>query len=230
MRALVCVPSVSDVVGAGGVAPRWRGYVGELEAAGWAVELWCVDSADAQRRIPRCVHPFFPLTLTDLPSVPWMWALRRALRSRRPDVVVVTDLFNDVPVALLAAACAVPLAYSLHTDGSKLPGGVPALASLSQAVTSRLAARRRRRALRASSSSAASARPAVSTGTVPSPATTSFLRRRLQKPSPTRAQSCWAAAPLAKTGASRRTSGDGARRSASTSSCAAAKRRRKAGR
>ena len=40
-----------------------------------------------------------------------------------------TDLFNDVNIALLCRAARVPLLYSIHTDGSKLPGGVPSLAS-----------------------------------------------------------------------------------------------------
>ena len=67
-RALIAVPSITDVVGAGGVAPRWRGYARELEASGWVVDLWTVDAADASQRIPRCVHPFFPKTLTDVRS------------------------------------------------------------------------------------------------------------------------------------------------------------------
>ena len=64
-RALLAVPSVTDVVGAGGVAPRWRGYVRELESRGWVVDLWTVDAPEPEQRIPRCVHPFFPKTLTD---------------------------------------------------------------------------------------------------------------------------------------------------------------------
>ena len=67
-RALIAVPSITDVVGAGGVAPRWRGYARELEASGWVVDLWTVDAAGASQRIPRCVHPFFPKTLTDVRS------------------------------------------------------------------------------------------------------------------------------------------------------------------
>ena len=70
-----------------------------------------------------------------------MCALWARFASFQPDVMVVTDLFNDVNLALLCRAARVPLVYSLHTDGSKLPGGVPAAASLSQAVTARLSAR-----------------------------------------------------------------------------------------
>ena len=71
-----------------------------------------------------------------------MVALWRRFESFRPDVMVVTDLFNDVNLALLCHAAGVPLVYSIHTDGSKLPGGVPAAASASQAITAALSKRR----------------------------------------------------------------------------------------
>ena len=77
-RVLVAVPSTTDVVGAGGVAPRWANYVNELRRSGWLVDLWTVDSQEASQRIPRVVHPFFPRTLTDAPSAPA--ASRRAGR------------------------------------------------------------------------------------------------------------------------------------------------------
>ena len=70
-----------------------------------------------------------------------MFRLWRRFRAARPDVVIITDLFNDVNLALLCRAARVPLVYSLHTDGSKLPGGVPAAASASQMLTARLATR-----------------------------------------------------------------------------------------
>ena len=187
-RALIAVPSVTDVVGAGGVAPRWRGYTRELEASGWVVDLWTVDAADAGQRIPRCVHPFFPKTLTDAraprprardsrresrppqaPSPTWMWALWRRFAQFRPDVMVVTDLFNDVNLALLCRAARVPLVYSLHTDGSKLPGGVPAAASLSQAITAALSAR-------CATTSESFARVLAERGVVPSAAALAHYR------------------------------------------------------
>jgi len=140
-RCLLAVPSVTDVVGAGGVAPRWGNYLRELKTNGWVVDLHTVDAADYEQRIPRVVHPFFPKTLTDAPSATWMFRLWRRFRAARPDVVIITDLFNDVNLALLCRAARVPLVYSLHTDGSKLPGGVPAAASASQMLTARLATR-----------------------------------------------------------------------------------------
>jgi glycosyltransferase involved in cell wall biosynthesis len=140
-RVLVAVPSTTDVVGAGGVAPRWANYVNELRRSGWVVDVWTVDAQDEEQRIPRVVHPFFPRTLTDAPSSLWTMRLWRRLRSeQRPRCVVVTDLFNDVNIALLCRAARVPLLYSIHTDGSKLPGGVPSLASASQACTAYLSA------------------------------------------------------------------------------------------
>ena len=140
-RVLVAVPSTTDVVGAGGVAPRWANYVAELRRSGWLVDVWTVDAQDEGQRIPRVVHPFFPRTLCDAPSSLWTMRLWRRLRSeKRPRCVVVTDLFNDVNIALLCRAARVPLLYSIHTDGSKLPGGVPSLASASQACTAYLSA------------------------------------------------------------------------------------------
>ena len=61
-RVLVAVPSTTDVVGAGGVAPRWANYVDELRRSGWVVDVWTVDAQDEGQRIPRVVHPFFPRT------------------------------------------------------------------------------------------------------------------------------------------------------------------------
>ena len=101
-RVLIAVPSTTDVVGAGGVAPRWANYVAELRRSGWLVDVWTVDAQDEGQRIPRVVHPFFPRTLCDAPSPQWTMRLWRRLRSeQRPRCVVVTDLFNDVNIALL---------------------------------------------------------------------------------------------------------------------------------
>ena len=139
-KVVVCVPSLSDVNGAGGVAPRWKLYIGELRKAGYVPEIWTVSCDDGSPKVmPRCVHPFYPKTLIDMPS-PWMMArLWRSLSDGETKALVVTDLFNDVNLGLLALAAGVPLVYSVHTDGSKLPGGIPAMATLSQALTARLA-------------------------------------------------------------------------------------------
>ena len=98
-----------------------------------------------------------------------MWALWRRFAQFRPDVMVVTDLFNDVNLALLCRAARVPLVYSLHTDGSKLPGGVPAAASLSQAITAALSAR-------CATTSESFARVLAERGVVPSAAALAHYR------------------------------------------------------
>uniref|UniRef100_A0A7S3NJG9 Glycosyltransferase subfamily 4-like N-terminal domain-containing protein n=1 Tax=Aureoumbra lagunensis TaxID=44058 RepID=A0A7S3NJG9_9STRA len=133
----VCVPSVSDVTGAGGVAPRWRLYIKQLEENGWRVETWTVDKSGLEM-LPRCVHPFYPKTLIDSPSPLLIWKLYHRLQIGDIACVLITDLFNDVNLALLCYGVGIPLVFSVHTDGSKLPGGVPWIATLSQAITARL--------------------------------------------------------------------------------------------
>ena len=102
---LLLLPSVTDINGAGGVAARWKEYTRELEREGWTVELWTVDAPDQSRKIPRYHLANFPGTLTDSPGVGFMMKLWRRL-NRAPLVasVVMTDLFSNVPVAMLARA------------------------------------------------------------------------------------------------------------------------------
>jgi len=118
-RVVICVPSLRDVTGAGGVAPRWRLYVSELENDGYECEVWCVDSLDEGKRIPRCVHPFYPKTFIDLPS-PFMMA-RLWLRLKGAKALVATDLFNDVNLGLLAFAANVRSCIRCTPTGRSCP-------------------------------------------------------------------------------------------------------------
>ena len=126
------VPSTTDINGAGGVAARWREYSLELERDGWCVELWTVDSNDPATKIPRYRLANFPGTLTDSPGIGFVWKIWNRLVSQsddandntstRPSCVIMTDLFSNVPLALLCAGANVPLVYSIHTDIAQLDG------------------------------------------------------------------------------------------------------------
>lgn len=139
---LLLLPSVTDINGAGGVAARWKEYTRELEREGWTVELWTVDAPDQSRKIPRYHLANFPGTLTDSPGVGFMMQLWRRL-NRAPLVasVVMTDLFSNVPVAMLCAGTGTPLIYSIHTDIAQLDGInlLPSSAAFLQGTAARLA-------------------------------------------------------------------------------------------
>ena len=139
---LLLLPSVTDINGAGGVAARWKEYTRELEREGWTVELWTVDAPDQSRKIPRYHLANFPGTLTDSPGVGFMMKLWRRL-NRAPLVasVVMTDLFSNVPVAMLCAGTGTPLIYSIHTDIAQLDGInlLPSSAAFLQGTAARLA-------------------------------------------------------------------------------------------
>ena len=139
---LLLLPSVTDINGAGGVAARWKEYTRELEREGWTVELWTVDAPDESRKIPRYHLANFPGTLTDSPGVGFMMKLWRRL-NRAPLVasVVMTDLFSNVPVAMLCAGTGTPLIYSIHTDIAQLDGInlLPSSAAFLQGTAARLA-------------------------------------------------------------------------------------------
>ena len=118
------MPSITDVNGAGGVAARWHEYTLELTNEGWTVELWTVDAEDPDRTIPRYHLPNFPSTLTDSPGVGFCHKIWRRLNRRDPVVscVVMTDLFSNVPIAMMCAGTGTPLVYSIHTDIAQLDG------------------------------------------------------------------------------------------------------------
>ena len=146
---MLLVPSVMDINGAGGVAARWREYARELERGGYAVELWTVDSEDPNTKIPRYHLANFPGTLTDAPGVGFVWKVWSRLtlkgehgtRAKRVRAVIMTDLFSNVPLALLCAGAGVPLVYSIHTDIAQLDGInlLPSSAAFLQGCAGRLA-------------------------------------------------------------------------------------------
>ena len=145
---MLLVPSVTDINGAGGVAARWREYASELERGGHAVELWTVDSRDPDTTIPRYHLANFPGTLTDSPGVGFVWKIWSRLmiedgHATKPRVaaVIMTDLFSNVPLALLCAGAGVPLVYSIHTDIAQLDGInlLPSSAAFLQGCAGRLA-------------------------------------------------------------------------------------------
>ncbi len=161
---LLLVPSTTDINGAGGVAARWREYAVELEHAGWQVELWTVDSKTDATKIPRYHLANFPGTLTDSPGAGFVWQVWKRLAAtgdddagmskqsgntpvreqplrRKVRCVIMTDLFSNVPLALLCAGANVPLVYSIHTDIAKLVGVnlLPQSAAFLQGSAGRLA-------------------------------------------------------------------------------------------
>ena len=140
---LLMMPSITDVNGAGGVAARWHEYTRELTNEGWTVELWTVDAEDPDRAIPRYHLPNFPSTLTDSPGVGFCHKIWRRLNRRDPVVacVVMTDLFSNVPIAMMCAGTGTPLVYSIHTDIAQLDGinMAPWSAAILQSTTSALA-------------------------------------------------------------------------------------------
>ena len=155
---MLLVPSVTDINGAGGVAARWREYARELERGGYAVELWTVDSQDPNTKIPRYRLANFPGTLTDSPGAGFVWKIwSRLTRHDEPKLddttdgstgmnknvraVIMTDLFSNVPLALLCAGAGVPLVYSIHTDIAQLDGInlLPSSAAFLQGCAGRLA-------------------------------------------------------------------------------------------
>ena len=150
---MLLVPSVTDINGAGGVAARWREYARELERGGYSVELWTVDSEDPDTKIPRYHLANFPGTLTDSPGVGFVWKIwSRLMRAgtagsarnkKRVRAVIMTDLFSNVPLALLCAGAGVPLVYSIHTDIAQLDGIdlLPSSAAFLQGCAGRLATR-----------------------------------------------------------------------------------------
>jgi len=137
---VLCVlPSVKDCNGAGGVAMRWKEYTAELQQSGFTTEIWSIDADQFERRIPRLVHPRFPNTLADCPSSSFilrLWSRLSSANQRRPVAVIMTDLFNNVPISLVCRAAQVPLVYSIHTDLSKLDGGPVWISNLSQRFAS----------------------------------------------------------------------------------------------
>ena len=165
---LLLVPSVTDINGAGGVAARWREYTRELERDGWRVELWTVDATDPARTIPRYHLANFPDTLTDAPGIGFVakvWSRLRVGRAILPAgkgsrgdeeddsvkttsassavrMVVMTDLFSNVPLSILCAGAGVPLVYSIHTDIAQLDGIdlLPSSAAFLQSTAASLAA------------------------------------------------------------------------------------------
>ena len=165
---MLLVPSVTDINGAGGVAARWREYARELERGGYAVELWTVDSQDPNTKIPRYRLANFPGTLTDAPGPGFVWKIwsrltrhdEREVKNDLDDThmdgttndknkrdknvvraVIMTDLFSNVPLALLCAGAGVPLVYSIHTDIAQLDGInlLPSSAAFLQGCAGRLA-------------------------------------------------------------------------------------------
>lgn len=162
---MLLVPSVTDINGAGGVAARWREYARELERGGYAVELWTVDSQDPNTKIPRYRLANFPSTLTDAPGPGFVWKIWSRLtrhderevdevndtmdgttddknkRDKTVRAVIMTDLFSNVPLALLCAGAGVPLVYSIHTDIAQLDGInlLPSSAAFLQGCAGRLA-------------------------------------------------------------------------------------------
>ena len=140
---LLMMPSTTDVNGAGGVAARWHEYMRELVDEGWDVELWTVDSKDPEFAIPRYHLPNFPDTLTDSPGVGFCLKIWRRLNRRDPMVscVVMTDLFSNVPIAMMCAGTGTPLVYSIHTDIAQVDGIniAPLSAAILQSTTSTLA-------------------------------------------------------------------------------------------
>ena len=155
---MLLVPSVTDINGAGGVAARWREYARELERGGYAVELWTVDSQDPNTKIPRYRLANFPGTLTDSPGAGFVWKIWSRLtrhdelklddttdgttgKNKNVRAVIMTDLFSNVPLALLCAGAGVPLVYSIHTDIAQLDGInlLPSSAAFLQGCAGRLA-------------------------------------------------------------------------------------------
>jgi len=155
---MLLVPSVTDINGAGGVAARWREYARELESGGYAVELWTVDSQDPNTKIPRYRLANFPGTLTDSPGAGFVWKIWSRLtrhdelklddttdgttgKNKNVRAVIMTDLFSNVPLALLCAGAGVPLVYSIHTDIAQLDGInlLPSSAAFLQGCAGRLA-------------------------------------------------------------------------------------------
>ena len=152
---MLLVPSVTDINGAGGVAARWREYARELERGGYAVELWTVDSQDPNTKIPRYRLANFPGTLTDSPGAGFVWKIWSRLTrhdelelddtnqttNKNVRAVIMTDLFSNVPLALLCAGAGVPLVYSIHTDIAQLDGInlLPSSAAFLQGCAGRLA-------------------------------------------------------------------------------------------
>jgi len=139
-RVLLIVPSIVNVSGAGGVAARWNMYSSELSENGWDVELWTIDTG----KIPRLHLPFYPDTLTDLPTVGYVLRLFYRLSNTlkpRVDVVITTDLFTNLLTGLCCIGTGVPLVYSLHTDIGQVKCCPMAIATCVQKLIIRMATR-----------------------------------------------------------------------------------------
>ena len=128
------------------------------------MELWTVDSKTDATKIPRYHLANFPGTLTDSPGAGFVWQVWKRLAAtgdddagmskqsgntpvreqplrRKVRCVIMTDLFSNVPLALLCADANVPLVYSIHTDIAQLDGVnlLPQSAAFLQGSAGRLA-------------------------------------------------------------------------------------------